>query len=223
MTMIARRAPITAELVPAQARFNRPASPAEWILRQLQGIDAWNTARALRMSELDVAGGSRYDREAANRHADVLRRTHQAIVRRTAAELARPCGPLMFHEPTAVIAHHHAWFVKKVSGLLEEQGVTVVACTDNGADALGAIVAEQPDVVLVGDHLEMMTGEALLSEARLFAPHTLRTAQVSDPQQAQGWEEGAASAVFLRHHPPCDVADSLVELCCGSRVETLAV
>ena len=222
MALIAHRAPMTAGLVPVQARTDRPVSPADWILRQVQGVDAWNAARSLRMSMLDAPGGSRDDRQAASRHANVLRRTHQVIVLRTAAELARPVEPLMLHEPTAVIAHSHSWFAQRITALLEEQGVTVVARTDNGSDALGAIVTEQPDCVLVGEHLEMMTGEALLLEARLFAPHTLRTAQVSDQRQAEGWE-AAASAVFLGHHPPCDVADALVELCYGPHADHLAV
>ncbi|MBC7558690.1 MAG: hypothetical protein H7270_04910, partial [Dermatophilaceae bacterium] len=113
---------------------------------------------------------------------------------------------------TAVVAHRHAWFAEKVTSLLEGQGVTVVECTDNGADALGAIVTEQPDVVLVGDRLEMMTGQTLLSETHLFAPSTLRAMQANNQQQASDWG-AAAHAVFLRHHPPSEVADSLVRLC----------
>lgn len=188
MSTTATRAPTAAEIIPAQARPYRTVSPGDWVLRQVQAVDAWNAARRLRESLLDGAGGSRLGREVASRHADVLRRTHAAIVSRTAGELAGPVGPMLFHTPTAVVAHRHAWFAEKVTGLLEAQGVTVVECTDNGADALGAIVAEQPDVVLVGERLEMMTGQTLLSETHVFAPCTLRTVQADNQRQAGDWE-----------------------------------
>lgn len=45
--------------------------------------------------------------------------------------------------PRAVVAHHHEWFVDKVSEGLRDAGVHVVGSTDNGADALGMVVAEQ--------------------------------------------------------------------------------
>lgn len=111
---------------------------------------------------------------------------------------------------TAVIAHRHAWFTDRLAMLLGGYGVTVLECTDNGAEALGAVIAEQPDVLLVGDRLEMMPGHELLAQARLHAGNTLLAAQAMDQEQAR--YEAVADAVFLRRHPPGDIADTIVAL-----------
>lgn len=201
--------PVTA--VPAQTRRRLPAPAADRIVRQVEAIGTWNAARRMRERLLDAASG-RLDREAASRQGDVLRRTHQAIVERTADELAQRLGPMMLPGLTAVIAHRHPWFAQKVAGLLQGAGVTVAACTDSGADALAAVVVEQPDVLLVGEQLAMMPGDVLLAEARLFAPATLLAVQIGDRQQADAWRT-RADAVFLRMHPPEDVAAGLRALC----------
>ncbi|MBW3611859.1 MAG: hypothetical protein KY438_10085, partial [Actinobacteria bacterium] len=58
-------------------------------------------------------------------------------------------------------------------------GVRVVARLDNGADALGVVVAEQPDLVLVEESLAMLPGQEVVREIRQFSPHTLVVAQVA--------------------------------------------
>lgn len=93
-----------------------------------------------------------------------------------------------------------AWFVDKLALLLDEHGVTVLVSTDNAAEALGAVVAEQPDIVLVGDRLAMMPVDVLLADVRLFAPDALLAVAASDPQRAGTWR-AHADAVFLRNHP----------------------
>lgn len=142
---------------------------------------------------------------------NVGHRTHDAIKGCCARDLDHELEPMRLPGPTAVIAHRHAWFVSKLAALLDGHGVTVLACTDNGAEALGVIVAEQPDVLFFGDPLAMMTGPALMAETRLYAPGTLLAVQASDPQEADALR-AAADAVFLRQHPPGIVAKALVEL-----------
>lgn len=202
-----------ADALPAQTRRRVVVSPADRIVRQVQAIDAWNAARRAREDLLDAAYASRDDRMDAARQVELLRRTQDAITGRTARGLDAEVGPLRTGGATAVIAHRHGWFAEKVAQLLEPRGVVVVECTDNGAGALGAVVTEQPDLVLAGDRLAMMTGEALLAETRLFAPGTLRTVQAAD-RQPDALRAGA-DAVFLRHQPPGDVAEALLSLVTG--------
>lgn len=57
-----------------------------------------------------------------------------------------------------------------------ERIVTVLVSTDNVAEALGAVVAEEPDIVLVGGRPAVMHGRALLAECRLHAPGPLLAA-----------------------------------------------
>lgn len=135
-----------------------------------------------------------------------------------AGGLGGDLGPVCLSALTAVIAHRHAWFTGKVALVLEARGVTVLACTDNGADALDAVLAEQPDIVLAGDHLAGMNGQVLLDEVRRLAPGTLRTIQAAGPQQADALRVGV-DAVFLSYQPPGDVADTLVGLLSARRAE----
>ena len=197
---------------PGQSRRHITASVENRIVRQVEAIDAWNCARRKRQAALDRVSMSRLDREAADRQAEAMSRTQQAIATCTARGLAREAVPMVLPRATAVIAHRHAWFAEKVAALLAGHGVNVVGWTDNGAEALGFVIAEQPSIVLAGDRLAMIPGDVLLSEVRLFAPATLRALQVSDPQQADAWRT-RADAVFLRQHPPADVASILNKLC----------
>lgn len=190
-------------------------APADRIVRQIQAIDAWNAARRLRERALAAGASSRYERMDVSRCVDALARTQAALAARSGQLLHTDVGLAHATRPTAVVAHRHAWFVEKVALLLDDRGVTVVGCTDNGAEALGVVVAEQPDLVLAGDRLAMMTGAALLADTRLFAPWTLRAAQAEDGQQSDALRD-VAHTVFLRHQPPAVVVDALVALHRGS-------
>ncbi len=197
--------------VPEQSRRRPALSPADRIVRQARAIDAWLTARRERERVLQARSMSRDERMDVAREVEALRRTHDAIKGRCARDLDTEMDALQSPGVTAVIAHRHAWFVGKLALLLGEHGVTVLVSTDNGAEALGAVVAEQPDIVLVGGRLAMMHGRALLAESRLYAPGALLAAQASDLQEGDTLR-AAADSVFLRHHTPTVVADALIAL-----------
>lgn len=184
---------------------------ADRVIRQIEAIDAWNAARRLREQALEAAASSRHERMDVTRRLAALRRTQDALAARSAQALAAESGLRRAPGPTAVLAHRHTWFMEKVALLLAERGVTVLGCTDNGAEALGVVVAEQPDVVLAGDRLAMMTGGTLLAETQVFAPRSLRAAHASDGQQAAALR-AVAHSVFLHRHPPGFVVDGLVAL-----------
>lgn len=203
----ARRPTATTDEVPGQVRRLVPAHPGDRVVRQVRAIDAWNARRREQEEQLRACV-SRDERLGVARRVDALHRAHQAIAAMTADELAQEQAlrPLV---PTAVIAHRHAWFADKLAVLLAARGVHVIACTENGADALGAVVAGQPDLVLAGDRLVMISGDQLLTETRLHAPGATRALQASDPPRTA---RDDVDAVFLRHHLPADVADALVAL-----------
>lgn len=196
--------------VPAQRRRCLAPMPCGRIVRQVDGIDAWNRARrqeALRGS----SGGSRDEQLDRARRLDVLRRTHAAVLAATARELVRPPAPMLWAAPTVVVAHHHLWFRDTVCALLAEHGFDVLERTDNGADALGAIIAEQPDLVLVGDRLAMMTGADLLSETARFSPLSVRLAQ-ADLAGTSTLTANGADPVLLRQVPLADLVDDAARL-----------
>ena len=200
--------------VPEQTRRTALA-PAPRIVRQVEAVDAWIAARREREQALHAPSMSRDERMDVAREVDALRQTHDAIRVICARGLGVQTEPLRRPGPTAVLAHRHAWFVDTLALLLGERGVSVLVSTDNAADALGAVVAEQPDMVLVGDRLAMMPVDHLLPEIRRFAPDTLLTVAASDLQSAGAWR-AQADEVFFRHQPPRDVADTLSALCSGT-------
>ena len=200
-----------ADVVPDQIRRRVAVASSDRIVRQIEAVDAWIAARRERERMLQAPRLTRDERMDVDRQIEVFRRTHDTIRGRCARGLDGEIGPMRSPGLTAVVAHRHAWFVDKVALLLGERGVTVLACTDDGAEALGVVIAEQPDLLLVGDPLAMMPGRVLLAEAQLFAPGTLRAVQAADLQQGEELR-AAADAVFLRHHPPAVVAMALVAL-----------
>ena len=201
----------SAPSAPAPQRGRRRAtrSGVQRAVDQVQAVDAWLSARRDRERLLHHVPTSRDQRLDVAREVDALRTTHEAIkgccARASDPGSRRPPGA------TAVVAHRHAWFADELAVLLEEQGAVVLVCTDNGAEALGTVVAEQPDVLLAGDRLAMVPGRALLAATRDYSPGTLRALYASDQRQADVLR-AVADAVFLRPHPPGVLAAALVAL-----------
>ncbi|MEX2291259.1 MAG: hypothetical protein WD794_13160 [Mycobacteriales bacterium] len=195
----------------AQSQRGATLSPTDRIVRQVLAVDAWIAARRDLERQLRAPGRSRDERMDVERQVEALRRTHDAIKGCCARGLDAEIEPFHQPGPTAVVAHRHPWFAEKLSLNLGVLGVAVLACTDNGPEALGAVLAEQPDVLLAGDRLAMMTGMDFLAECRVYAPETLLAVQASDEQQADA-HRALSDTVFLRHVPPAAVAEALVAL-----------
>ena len=210
---------------PTRSRLGAgPSAPAELsaplgarIARQVHGIDAWLASVRLRTSVLAPGSSAAGAAPDAARRSEVLRRTTAAMAAMTARELARAPGPLRLAVPTAVVAHSHEWFADTVCALLASHGFDVVERTDDAAQALGAVIAEQPDLVLVGARLAAMTGAELLAETALFSPLSVRIAQ-ADEEQAPALAAAGAAAVMPRHLPPADVADDAARLVAVTRL-----
>ena len=188
------------------------------IARQVEAIDAWHENLKKREEALLLNSESREERLDADRRREVLRCTTDALVDQTAAQWLDPAPePMKRTAPVrAVIAHRQPWFATKVSAALAERDVTVVAVTDNGARALGIVVAEQPDLVLVEDTLPMLSGAELLAEMTRFAPLTLAAAQVRHGDRIGPLLDAGAKTVFTRQVPPAAVAAELAKFVCAS-------
>lgn len=201
--------------VPSHAPEHRVPAAPEWHPRrevdlyaqQLSAIDGFNRIRRMREQAAAAAGRSREMRMDAARSMDILRRQHHAVIAR-AHEHLQDSGRLLRDtaERRVVLAHRNTWFVSTIARTLEDQCVRVVACTDNGADAVGVIVAEQPDLVLVEDRLAMVPGSEVIREVRFLSPQTLVTAQVGYGKRVGPLRDAGATTVFAREVPPHDVA-----------------
>lgn len=203
-------APVSA---PSAAAGWRPRSEVELAAQQLRAIDRFNTSRRLAERAAAVAARSREMRMDATRRLEVLRREHAAVVAR-AHEQLRLSGDLLCATAArrVVLAHRNEWFLGKVSRALEDEGLQVVARVDNGADAVGVIVCEQPDLVLVEESLAMVPGEEVVRAVRELSPQTLVAAQVQHADRTAALREAGACLVFPRSLGPVDVAIGLASL-----------
>lgn len=181
--------------------------------RQLRAIEVFN--RSLHLAE-QVAAASARTRETrmdATRRIEVLRREHQAVVDRAHAQL-RVSGDLLGVRGAGrvVLAHRQEWFVDRVSAALTDLGLDVVARLDNGADAIGLTLCEQPDLVLVEDALAMVPGVEVVRELRVLCPATRIVAQCGSADRVGALLEAGAAAVYTRQVPPAEVASGMAGL-----------
>ena len=191
----------------------RQRSDVEVAAQQLRAIDAFNRARHMREQAAAAAARSREMRLDAARSMEVLRRQHAAVVKRSHEHL-EASGQLLrtTAERRAVLAHRNDWLVGSLTRTLESHGVRVAAGTDNGAVAVGLVVAEQPDLGLVDYTLAMVAGVEVVCEVRRFSPDTVVAAQAADGYRVVQLLDAGATTVFPCHISPADMAQSLLDL-----------
>lgn len=191
-----------------------PANELELAERQLDAVARFHRAR--RIAELATSSltGSREQRMDAARRLEVLRRQHTALTSWTERQLKSTGERSVLAPPAlrAVLGHRNAWFGDKVTAALADHEVEVLARVPNGADLVGISVAEQPDVVLIGDGLEMMPTTQVVASLQDLCPHTTITAQVDYADRVPALVSAGVGTVFVRQTPPVDVAATLAEL-----------
>ena len=191
------------------------AAPSELELAaaQLAAIDRWHAARRAASATAERAAASREARMDLARRMDVIRAEHRAIVERTDAQLRASAELLRTSAPRrAIVVHRNSWFTDKVCAELHLRDIQVVSRLTNGAEAVGAVVAEQPDLLLVEDSLPMMSGEDVVREVRTFAPRTRIAAQVAYDDRIAAMLQAGADSAYTRRVPPSDVVAGLLEL-----------
>lgn len=185
---------------------------ADLLIRQVEALDAWNTALAQRLDALSALERSREGRLDAARRRQVLIHAHEAVLNAARGAIEEERWPPAQTPIRVVIAHRQAWFTARLSSALVERGVQIAAAVSDGATALGLVVAEQPDLLFVEDHLPMVSGQDLIAEAARFAPATITAAQAAHGDRVGLMLEAGARTAFARQVPPVDVADELLSL-----------
>lgn len=189
----------------------------EFLVAQLRAIDAWHRVQHLQRGAVDAAALSRDMRLDRSRRVECRRRERAALIARVDEQL-QVSGELLV-PPTmarAVIAHRSESLGEQIAVRLDEHGVSVVGVFRDGADAAGTIVAEQPDLVLVGDLLPTLSGAEVVRRTRVFAPLAVVGVHVVDSGGVSVHVEAGAHAVFTRRVPPVEVADQLVQCLAGN-------
>lgn len=190
-----------------------PRGEVDVIRDQIGAIERWNTARKASEQAAQAAVGSREGRLDVARRLEVLGRQHEALVARTQEHLRESARTLTSVAPyRAVLVHRKQWFRDKVAEVLRGRGVHVMTGLENGADAVGFVIAEQPDLLLVEDSLSMMSGEDVLRSVLPYSPRTVCVAQVAHEDRVGALLEAGARAVWTRRAAPEDVATALRQL-----------
>ncbi len=191
----------------------RPRGEVDVIRDQLGAIERWNRARLVSEQAAETAARSREGRLDVSRRMEVLRRQHDALVARTQEHLRDSARTLGSTAPCrAVLVHRKEWFRDKVAEALRGCGLHVMTGLENGAEAVGFVIAEQPDLLLVEDSLSMMSGEDVLRSVLPYAPNTLCVAQVAHDDRVGALLDAGARAVWTRRAAPVEVATALREL-----------
>ncbi|MCU1601342.1 MAG: hypothetical protein JWO22_2051 [Frankiales bacterium] len=116
-----------------------------------------------------------------------------------------------------VVAHRFDWFSDKVAASLRELGLVVTSRLNDGAEALGAAIAEQPDLLVLQDVMVRLPSETVLTEVRRFAPRTVVAVQAEGADRARELRARGAHAPFARNLAPADVACYLADLLAAAR------
>jgi ActR/RegA family two-component response regulator len=188
-------------------------TPVELVERQLRALDLWHRDRAAAQSAAEALTTSRELRMDLDRRLEVLRAQQAAIVERAEADLRQSVH--LLHSTSArraVVAHRNEWFREKVCADLRLRGLEVLVRTENGAEAVGAAVATQPDVVVVEDRLAMISGEEVVRAVRRYSPDSLVVAQVAYEDRIGTLLEAGADTAYTRRVPPADVSADVVRM-----------
>lgn len=179
--------------------------------QQLRALERFHRARRMREEAAAAAARTREQRMDAARSLEVLRRQHQAVVA-LADEQLRASGQLLRStaERRVVLAHRDE--SARSSRRSRTAGLVVVARTDDGAEAVGVVVAEQPDLVLVEDTLAMLPGLEVIRAIRHSSPDALVAAQSAHEGRAAQLRDAGATTVLSRGLPPHEVARALLLL-----------
>lgn len=178
---------------------------------QLDNLCAWQAmVRTQREADLaTVASEGRERRLDARRRLDGLQRAESALRERADVAIRSAPKPLRGHRPAmVVIAHRNEWLRNQLTLALVQEGADVVAVVEDGGDAVGIAVADQPDLLVVEDRLPTVTGLEVVQQVRRFAPHTIIAAQVEATPPGELLAAGA-SAVFSRRIPPAVIAEQM--------------
>jgi CheY-like chemotaxis protein len=166
-------------------------------LAQLGAIDQW-LCDAARTSPPESAG---------------LDRQRCALTARTHEQLMHSGAPLHSDLPRRlVLAHRNDWFVERLEESLRGTGLLMVSRVRDADEAVGCVVAEQPDVLLVEDELPGMEVVALVQEVLRCSPACAVGVRVQDCEQVGRLLDAGGAFVCHRQLPPAEVAQQLVQL-----------
>jgi CheY-like chemotaxis protein len=142
-----------------------------------------------------------------------LDRQKRALRARTQEQLMVSGAPLQLALPRRlVLAHRNDWFAGRLEHALRGTGLLMVSRVLDADEAVGCVVAEQPDVLLTEDELPGMQTVELLENVLRYSPHCAVAVQVQDGEQVGPLLDAGGAFVCHRQVPPAEVAEQLITL-----------
>ncbi|MCW2621929.1 MAG: hypothetical protein JWL64_1531 [Frankiales bacterium] len=193
----------------------RRRSNAQLLAMQLEAVRAWNRSRGARLHELEraIPQQDRASRSESTRRLAALRASHHALLARADQALS-DADRLLWSDrrPRAVLVHRSVWLRDQLAAALECRGVWVIASLGDGADAVGTVVCEQPELLITEDVVPLVSGLDLASETAEYSVATIVGVQTSDNRSLGAFVDAGARAWFTRQSPPDHIADQCVRL-----------
>lgn len=185
------------------------------LVARLDALSRWTEGRRDTAVRAARTGVTREDRLDGARDVEVRERELEVFLARLDAQDTAPWGspgPC----PAALVAHRHEWLRRQVVNGLAEHGVEVVLETENGADIVGAALADRPALVVVDERLAMRTGLDTVRELRAVLPDLRIAATVGYDDDVAAMLAAGATRVFTRRVPPVALVAELAALATGS-------
>ena len=112
---------------------------------------------------------------------------------------------------TVVVADDHPVFRDGLVGLLTDLGATVLATAGNREEAVAAVAAHAPDVVLMDLQMPVLSGLAATERVRRDHPatHVLVLTMSADPTTIQAALRAGALGYLLKEATRDDIEDAL--------------
>lgn len=165
------------------------------------GLAAWNRQRALLPALCSTA--SREEQFEVSRLHEEYAREEAEILRWLAGE--GPCGLLL--GSGVVVAHRHEWVRRSLEQHLARHGVPVVAAVEVVADAVAALVVNQPAVLVTSDRLAGAHALELVTRLPELSPGTRCVVQVDQDGRSQDAVAAGAAAVLSHRAPVAELVD----------------
>lgn len=182
--------------------------PHELAAARRQAIDAWERADRALEATTRIAPRQQAVRLDLDRQHGARQREHAALLARS-AELLELGGERL--AVRAVLAHSDARLRDLLTQELTEAGVRIVGAFDDGADAAGAAVAEQPELVLLQDLLPTMDGLQVLRRVRTLVPGVVTGVHMLALTTVGCFVDGGVDVAFAARTTPADMARQLVD------------
>jgi uncharacterized protein GlcG (DUF336 family) len=184
---------------------------AQWALSRRRAVRRFLAAVEEAKAASKAVNSPREAVVDAATHVSSLIRQEQAVLTQSERHVPPSSGA-----PRVVLAHRSLWMLSKLEAALARRGAVVVAVVDDGADATGVTVAEQPDLLIAENRLATVTALQLVTLLREHSSGTQLVIYGGFGPELNVLRSHGAGLAFDRLVSPDDVVEESLESLRGS-------